>query len=99
MHHKSHVGHLYGYSTNPAQKFLVDAKRKSALIELFIGFVRPIQGQSKTRAASAAGGEIDTNTPAFLIREIRFKLFTGAFTQFKHEKSLHWVNAALRRSM
>jgi hypothetical protein len=86
VHHKSHVGHIYGYTTNPGKKFLIDAKRKSALIELFIGIGRPIQGQGKTRTASAAWGEINADAPAFLIRKVRFKLFTGAFTQIKHEK-------------
>ena len=55
-------------------------------MELFIGIGRPIQGQCKTRTASAAGGEINTDIPALLIGEIRFKLFTGAFTQIQHEQ-------------
>ena len=86
MHHKSHVGHIYGDATNPGKKFPVDTKRKSALLELFIGIGRPVQGQGKTRTASAAWGEVNADISAFLIREIRLKLITGAFTQLKHEK-------------
>ena len=91
MHHKSHVGHIYGDATYPGKKFPVDAKRKSTLIELCIGIGWPVQGQGKTRTASAAGGKINTDISAFLIRKICFKLFTGAFTQLKHEKASTWL--------
>ena len=46
VHHKSHVGHFYFYAANLGKKFLINAKRKSSLIELCIRIGRPIQGQS-----------------------------------------------------
>jgi len=86
MHHKSHVSHINRNAANLGEKFLVNAKRKSALMKLCISIGRPIQGQGKTRTASAAGSEINANVPAFFVRKVGFKLFTGAFTQLKHEK-------------
>jgi len=86
-HHKSKIGQIYFYATNPGKQFLVNAKRKTTLIELLIGISRPIQGQCKTRPASAAGSEINADIPAFFVRKIRFKLFTGTFAKFKHEKA------------
>ena|GEM_PF-4652508 len=85
--HKSHVGQVYFYATNPGKKFLIDTKRKSPFIELFVGIVWPVQGQGKTRTASAAGGEVNTEIPAFFVCKIRFKLFAGTFTKLKHEKA------------
>ena len=87
VNHKAHVVHIYRYAANLGKKFLVNAKRKSAFIELFINIGRPIQGQGKTRTASAAWSEVNTDVPTFFVRKIRFKLFTGAFTKLEHEKS------------
>jgi pyrimidine operon attenuation protein/uracil phosphoribosyltransferase len=87
IHHKTHVGHIYRHSADFGEKLPVDAKRKSTLIKARISIGRPVQGQGKTRTASAAGSKINADTPAFLVRKICFQFLTGAFTKLKHEKA------------
>ena len=98
-HHKTKIGQIYFYATNPGKQFLVNAKRKTTLIELLIGIGRPIQGQCETRPASAAGSEINADIFAFFIRKIRFKFFLGAFTKIEHEKASTVLTAAFRRGI
>jgi hypothetical protein len=66
------VSHIYRYAVNPGKKILVNTKRKTALVELLINIGRPIQGQGKTRTASAAWCEINADIPAFFVRKVRF---------------------------
>ena len=98
-HHKSHVCHIYFYAANLGKQFFINAKRESAFMKLRIYIGWPIQGQSKTRTASAAWSKINTKIPAFFVCKIRFKLLAGAFGKLKHKKASTVLFLAITRSI
>ncbi len=90
------MAQVYFNAARLGQQFLVDAKGKAALLFTLIRFRGGVQSQRQTRAATAAGGQINADDAFFLAREIAFKFLAGAFGQFQHASSIGYAVKGFR---
>ena len=71
---EAHIAHVDLDATDALQKRAFDAESETVDFKGLVVFSRLIQSQCETRAASAAGGQVDTDAGLGLVSEERFKL-------------------------
>ena len=89
FHREAHVAQVQLDAFHSLQQFFIYTKGEATFLKHVIIVVGLIQSQRQARAASATGGEIDTNGTFFFVRKVRFQLFAGAFSQFNHKGLLN----------
>ena len=81
---EAHVAHIDLDAANTFHEGLFNAESETADFVGLVIIVRLIQSQGETRAASAAGSEIDTDAGLGLVSEERFKLNAGIVGKVDH---------------
>ena len=81
---EAHVAHVDLNAANALQKGVFEAEGETVDFEGLVVFSRLIQSQCETRAASAAGGQIDADAGLGLIGEESLKLSTSRVGKMDH---------------
>jgi len=81
---EAHVAHVDLNAANALQKGVFEAEGETVDFEGLVVFSRLIQSQCETRAASAAGGQIDADAGLGLIGEESLKFCTGRIGKMDH---------------
>ena len=81
---EAHVAHVDLNAANALQKRAFEAESETVDFKGLVVFSRLIQSQCETRAASAAGGQIDADAGLGLIGEESLKFCTGRIGKMDH---------------
>ena len=81
---EAHIAHINLNTADTLQKCVFEAERETVDFEGLVVFSRLIQSQCETRAASAAGGQIDADAGLGLIGEESLKLSTSRVGKMDH---------------
>ena len=84
LNEEAHIAHVDFDATDTLQKGVFDAESETVDFEGFVFFIRLIQSQCETRAASATGGQIDTDAGLGLIGEESLKFSTSRIRKIDH---------------
>ena len=81
---EAHIAHVDLNATDALQKRAFEAESETADVKGLVVFSRLIQSQCETRAASAAGGQIDADAGLGLVGEESLKLSTSRVGKMDH---------------
>ena len=81
---EAHVAYVDFDAADAFQQRFFQTERESVDFEGLIIVVRLVQSQSKTRTASAAGGQVDADAGPGLVGEEGLKLLTGSVGKIDH---------------
>ena len=81
---EAHVAHVDLHAADTFEQGRFEAESETVDIEGLVVFGRLIQSQCETRAASAAGGQIDADAGLGLIGEESLKLSTSRVGKMDH---------------
>lgn len=81
---EAHIAHVDLHAADTFQQRVFKAEGKTVDFKGLIGISRLIQSQCETRAASATGGQVDTDARLGLVREESLKLGTSCFRKMDH---------------
>ena len=81
---EAHVAHVDLNAANALQKGVFEAEGETVDFEGLVVISRLIQSQCETRAASAAGGQINADAGLGLIGEESLKFCTGRIGKMDH---------------
>ena len=84
LDHEAHVANVDLDAANALQKGIFEAESETVDFKGLVVFSRLIQSQCETRAASAAGGQIDADAGLGLIREESLELGTSSVGKMDH---------------
>ena len=87
---EAHIAHVDFDATDTLQKGVFDAESETVDFEGFVFFIRLIQSQCETRAASATGGQIDTDAGLGPVGEEGLKFCASRIGKMNH-LTLHVV--------
>ena len=87
VYSEAHVADVDLYFADALQERIFDTEGESVDIEGLVVFRRLIQSQCETRAASAAGGQIDADAGLGLVSEKRFEFLPGRIGKMDHRGS------------
>ena len=81
---EAHIAHINLNATDTLQQGAFEAERETVDVKGLVVISRLIQSQCETRAASAAGGQIDADAGLGLIGEESLKFCTGRIGKMDH---------------
>ena len=87
---EAHIAHINLNTADTLQKCVFEAERETVDFEGLVVFSRLIQSQCETRAASAAGGQINADAGLGLIGEESLELGTSRIRKVDHD-GLHML--------
>ena len=90
LNEEAHIAHVDFDATDTLQKGVFDAESETVDFEGFVFFIRLIQSQCETRAASATGGQIDTDAGLGPVGEEGLKFCASRIGKMDH-LTLHVV--------
>ena len=81
---EAHVAYVDFYAADSFQQRAFQTERESVDFKGLVVFIRLIQSQGETGAASAAGGQINADAGLGLVGEESLKLLTGSIGKIDH---------------
>ena len=81
---EAHIAHVDSDAADTLKQSAFEAESETADVKGLVVFSRLIQSQCETRAASAAGGQIDADAGLGLIGEESLKFCTGRIGKMDH---------------
>ena len=84
LDHEAHIAHVDLNAADALQKRAFEAESETVDFKGLVVFSRLIQSQCETRAASAAGGQIDADAGLGLIGEESLELGTSRVGKMDH---------------
>ena len=81
---EAHIAHVDFDTTDALEQSVFDAESETVDVKGLVVFSRLIQSQCETRAASAAGGQIDADAGLGLIGEESLELGTSRVGKMDH---------------
>ena len=82
---EAHIAHVDFDAADALQKRAFDAESETVNFKGLVVFSRLIQSQCETRAASAAGGQIDTDAGRGPVGKEGVEFSAGTFSEYEHD--------------
>ena len=87
LDHEAHVGQVDIHAADGSEQIFADAEGKTVFFLDVVVVRRLVQSQCQTRAASAAGSQINANARFGLVRKERFQFLARVFGEIDHDAS------------